>query len=335
MKSLRIVILGFENALPSGISGYVDLFVLAGMAFRRSPMSASLPSFEIIVATPDGQPFSDGHGRKVKPDRACEDIDHADAVLIAGFFPNERGMPPDDEAFAGVAGWLRDRHVGGAMICGSCCGPFVIGVAGLLDGRRCTTTWWLHDEMRRRFPRADAAWGASMIEDGRIVTAGGPLSWADLSLHVIRTLVGPDAARLAADFAVIDTTPMSQSVYVPPAHLAASDPFLVTAEQAVRSARGASLSAAQLAKKLSTSERTLHRRLTRATGEAPRAFIERIRFETARTLLDTAPNAIKQIALESGYRDEGSFRRAFRRHAGMTPSAYREWSSQRRGTAKA
>ncbi|WP_292997320.1 hypothetical protein [Nevskia sp.] len=90
MKSLRIVILGFENALPSGISGYVDLFVLAGMAFRRSPMSASLPSFEIIVATPNGQPFSDGHGRKVKPDRACEDIDHADAVLIAGFFPNER-----------------------------------------------------------------------------------------------------------------------------------------------------------------------------------------------------------------------------------------------------
>ena len=161
----------------------------------------------------------------------------------------------------------------GAIVAGSCNGVFLLGEAGLLDGRRCTTTWWRHDEFRARYSRADAAWGASFIEDRRVVTAGGPLSWIDLSLHVIRQLCGPDMAKKAADFTVVDTVPSTQMIYIPPGHLTASNPFVLEAEHIIRKAGEAPMSSTRLASALNVSERTLHRRLKDATGETRNIFL--------------------------------------------------------------
>jgi transcriptional regulator GlxA family with amidase domain len=222
----------------------------------------------------------------------------------------------------------------GAIVAGSCNGVFLLGEAGLLDGRRCTTTWWRHDELRARYPRADVAWGASLLEDRRVVTAGGPLSWIDLSLHMIRELCGAEAAKKAADYTVVDTVPSTQTIYIPPGHLTASNPFVLEAEHAVRQAGDAPMTSTQLARALNVSERTLHRRIKEATGETPKHFLDRVRFEAARLLLETTKNSVKQLASASGYADETSFRRAFRRYAGMSPGAYHSWSPARR-SAKA
>jgi transcriptional regulator GlxA family with amidase domain len=328
MPTYRIVIAGFDGCLPSGIVGLVDLFALANKALARQPQD--LGHFAVQVASGDGGSFHDGRGCRLKADVRLKDAGPAHAVLIPGFWLDAEQLDAAAETFRSAAPWLKAQHAQGAWLCASCAGSFVLGEAGLLDGRRCTTTWWLHDGLKRRYPKADAAWGAALIEDRRVVTAGGPMSWVDLALHVVRVLAGPEAARITADFAVVDAVPLSQSVYVPAGHVAAADPFLIKAEQAVRQLQDQSLSAVALAAQMSVSTRTLHRRLKLLTGEAPKTFIARVRLETARTLLDTSPSAIKDIALSTGYQDEGSFRRAFRRFSGMTPSGYREWSRARR-----
>ncbi len=219
----------------------------------------------------------------------------------------------------------------GAILAASCNGVFLLGEAGLLDGRRCMTTWWRHDELKARYPRADAARGAALIEDGRIVTAGGPMSWIDLSFNVIRNLCGAEAAKKAADFTVVDAVPSTQTIYIPPGYVTASDSFVLEAEHIVRQAGDGQLTSRQLARAIGVSERTLHRRLKEATGETPKHFIDRVRFDAARMLLETTKNSVKQLASASGYSDETSFRRAFQRYAGMTPGAYRSWSQARRG----
>ena len=331
MRTFYIVIAGFDGCLPSGIVGLVDLFALTNKALDRQPSCHA--RFEITVASPDGAAFHDGRGRKLKADARLKDIVKADAVLIPGFWLDAHQLDEAAATFHSVAPWLKAQHASGAWLCASCAGAYVLGEAGLLNGRRCTTTWWLHDGLKRRFPKADAAWGASLMEDQRIVTAGGPMSWVDLALHVVRVLAGPLAARIAADFAVVDTVPLTQAVYVPTGHVAAADPFLIKAEQCVRQMHDKTLSAVALAVQMSVSTRTLHRRLKALTGEAPKTFIVRVRLETARTLLDTANTAIKDIALSTGYQDESSFRRAFRRFSGMTPSGYRQWSRARRSGA--
>lgn len=329
---MHIVLLALDGNLPSGLVGLADVFWLAAQASQSQPKAQSWPLCDVIVASANGKPVTDGRGRKLPVDAAMEDVVKASAVLIPGLMPASDGLPPQTAQTAKAAAWLRSQHAHGALIGGSCAGVFVMGEAGLLNGRRCTTTWWLHDELRRRFPKADAAWGSALIEDGRVVTTGGPLSWIDLALHTIRTLVGPEAARIAADFAVVDTAPLTQSVYVPPRHMQAHNPFLLAAEKAVRNHRGDTpLTPQTLAAQLATSERTLHRRLKSLGQESPKGFIARVQLETARTLLETGSAAVKAVAQDCGWRDEGSFRRAFVRHTGMTPSAYRAWIGRRRG----
>ena len=323
---MQVVILGSNGCLASGFIGLVDILWLA----RRALTDGDAPTpFDVVTASIGGAPVTDGHGRMLEVDLDVAAISRCDALIVPGFVPDATNRPPALEDLRPLARWVRDQHSKGALACGSCSGVFLLGEAGLLDARRCTTTWWLHDELKYRYPKADSSYGATLIEDRRVITAGGPVSWIDLALFVVRKLCGPDAARKAADFTVVDTTPSTQAVYLPAGHLAAADPFLTEAERIVRNAGAQQLSARDLARRLAASERTLHRRLKEASGEAPKAFIDRVRFETARTALESNNKSLKQIAIGAGYTDEASFRRTFKRLSGMTPGAYRIWTQNR------
>lgn len=315
---MNIVVLGFEGCLPSGVMGLVDLFWLASRLPGQAP-------WKVRTASLDGHALRDGQGRLLPVDMALSELQSCDAVLIPGLVPASDGSPPRTAAMQEAGGVLRRLHAHGALVGGSCAGVFVLGEAGLLDGRRCTTTWWLHDALIERYPRADVRWGSALLEADRVVTAGGPLSWVDLALHTIRQLAGPEAARQAADFAVVDPHPGRQTLHAPSRYAQHHDPLLQAAERVLRQTPG-KLGIAELAAALALSERTLHRRFKAATDESPKAFINRTRLEMARTLLDVPQASIKRVAQQCGYWDEGSFRRAFTRFAGMSPSAYRQWS---------
>ncbi len=326
---MKIAILAFDGCLGSGVLGPVDMLTLA---LKMLSKHGEPEPYRISTVSFDGRPIRDGNGRGLDVDASFDSVGDCAAILVPGYFCEAGQSFPETAAIGAAAAWIRRQHALGAIICASCNGAFLLGEAGLLDGRRCTTTWWRHDELKSRYPRAVAAWGAALVEDRRVVTAGGPLSWIDLSLHVIRKLLGAEAAKTAADFTVVDTTPTTQALYVPQGHLAASNPFLLEAERIVRDAGDTQLTAHQLAQALGASERTLHRRLKQASGETPKGFIDRVRFETTRMLLETTAQSIKQLAASSGYADETSFRRAFHRYSGMTPGAYRSWARARAST---
>lgn len=324
---MEIVVFGFRGCLGSAFVGAVDMLTLSRLMISKENEP---PAFRVTTASSDGRPFEDGGGRRFEVDKSLDAIASCSAIIAPGYLCDGGNQLLSTPSIGAAVAWIRHQHALGALVCGSCNGVFLLGEAGLLDGRRCTTTWWRHHELKTRYPRADAAWGSSLIEDGRVVTAGGPLSWIDLSLHVIRALCGAAAAKTAADFTVVDTVPSTQTIYVPQGHLAASNPFLLEAEHIVRQAGDAPLTAQQLARALGASERTLHRRLKQASGETPKSFIDRVRFEAARMLLETTTQSVKQLAASSGYSDETSFRRAFHRYSGMTPGAYRTWARARR-----
>jgi PAS domain S-box-containing protein len=329
----KIVIMGLDGCLGSAFLGLTDLFSLAARAIDRalppSDTDAAAPGFTVVTASPDGASIRAGDGTVFEVETSFDEIAICDAIIAPSFTPEAEGKPPQMSAYAAAAAWLRRHHARGAVLGGCGSGVFLLGEAGLLDGRRCTTSWWHHEELKQRYPRADAAWGARLIDDRRVVTSAGPLSWIDVALHVLRTICGSEAARIAADFTLGDTAPAKggarSAAYNASVIGNGVDAFLVEAERVVRSA-SASFNAQDLAHALSTSERTLHRRLKQACGESPKTFIDRVRVETARTLLETSAKHVKEIAASAGFIDEASFRRAFRRFAGMAPSAYRMWS---------
>lgn len=324
---MKIAILGYDDCLGQGFIGAADLLEMS----RRMLMTIERPEpYQVVTVTHDGKPFRDGFGRQHRVDASFRTIDSYAAIIVPPFLSSREDLLPATPAVNWIAGWLRRQHAIGAIVASSCNGVLLLGEAGLLDGRRCTTTWWRHDELSARYPRADPAWGASFMEDRRVVTGSGPFSWIDLALHVIRELCGAEASKKAADLTVVDTTRSTLADYVPTGQ---GDPnrFILEAKNFIRQAGEAPITTTQLARALKVSERTLYRRLKEATGEAPKHFVDRLRVEAARMLLETTHRSIKQLASAAGYADEASFRRAFRRYAGMTPSEYRSWSIAQRG----
>ncbi|XSG82098.1 MAG: GlxA family transcriptional regulator [Methyloligella sp. ZOD6] len=326
---MRIVILAADSSLPSAFIGLMDVLTLAQWALAEQ----GFDNFDLVSASMDGKPVKDRRGSEICVDTSLDQIKSCEAVVIPGFIPNSDRRPPKMEELAPVASWVRARHAYGALICGSCSGVFLVAEAGLLDGRRCTTTWWLHDELKRRYPSTEPLWASPLIEQDRIATAGGPLSWIDLALHTLRRLCGAEAARVAADFAVVDSAPSVSTAYSPIGHLSRGGSLLLEAERAVRHAGSSSIRTRELARHLAISERTLHRKLSEATGESPKRFIDRVRIETARVLLASDRRSIKEISASVGYQDESSFRRSFKRFVGTTPAAYRSRMHDRQAKA--
>lgn len=332
---MRIAILAVDGSLLSAIAGLSDLFWITNQALRAPPegVAAGLPDrtdplFQSAIVSADGKPLRDPQGRLIPVDGAFHDFGRCDAVLATGMALGPDGLPPDTSSIRQAAEWLKATHRRGTLVGAACAGTFVVGEAGLLDGRRCTTTWWLHHAFKRRFPKARAVWGTALEEQDGVVTTGGPLSWVDLGLHVIRRLAGAEVAKLAADISVTDSVPLPQMVYAPRGFINTTDPLLLRAEQIIRHA-SPGLTAEGLARALGLSGRTLHRRLKELTGESPKEFVTRVRIETACVLLETPGASVKQVALACGYGEESVFRRAFVQLTGMTPADYRRWSAGR------
>jgi PAS domain S-box-containing protein len=329
----KIVIAGLDGCLGSAFLGLTDILTLArrAIAAAQAPVAAAsgADDFSFITASPTGGAVTASDGVRFEMETSFEEIASCDAIIVPSFAPDTNGKAPDMSIFATTAAWLRRHHARGALIGGCGSGVFLLGEAGLLEGRRCTTSWWHHEDLRQRYPRADVARGARLIEDRRVITGAGPLSWIDVVLHMIRSLCGVEAGRIAADFTLGETAPPKSGPRAPTfgAITAATgvDAFLAEAERVVRQS-DANFNAQNLASALSTSERTLHRKLKQACGESPKTFIDRIRVETARMLLETSAKPVKELAAAAGFLDEASFRRAFRRFAGMAPSAYRVWA---------
>lgn len=332
---MRIALLAMPGSMKSAIAGLSDMFWLANQVIAQNPgvSSASVlsePLFNVKVISQDGQSVSDAQGRRIECDDAFPDNETFDLIIASGMRLDEEKCPVDREALADAAVWIKAHALRGTRIAGACAGGFVLAEAGLLDGRKCATTWWLYHTLTERYPRAKPIWGRVLVEDDNVITTGGPLSWVDLVLYVVRECAGPEAARLTADMAVADSQPLSQQFYAPAGFRHSRHPLLIKAENLVRY-QNPSITVEQLAAALNMTSRTLNRKMAELVHESPKTFITRVRIETATLMLEKPGSTIYQVASACGYSDETAFRRAFSTIMGMTPGNYKEWVRSRAG----
>jgi transcriptional regulator GlxA family with amidase domain len=328
---MNIAILALEGCMPSAVIGIADVLAIANTAIRRR---GDRVRFKCRIVSLDGRDVHTVRGQKIAVDGAIEDTAAHDAIIVPGFLVDLKTIAGRVTKIGKAAGWLRRRHAGGTIIGAFCTGVFVLAEAGLLDGRRATTTWWLQSELKERYPKIDLALDAIVTQTDNIVCAAGPMSWIDLVLRLIEMTAGPDTARVCADFAVLDTGHRTQAAYLPQGYLLKRDPWLVEAEMVVRRSKPEQVTVRNLAAGLRVSERTLHRKVKALAGESPQSFIGRIRIEMARTLLETTKRPVKDIAHAIGYEDESSFRKAFHKLVAMNPRDYRSKKVGRERTSQ-
>ncbi|QTD44531.1 GlxA family transcriptional regulator [Ottowia testudinis] len=215
------------------------------------------------------------------------------------------------------------RHVAaGGRVAASCFAVFVLALAGVADGRRVTTTWWLARALQQHFPACLVDADRMVCADGPITTAGAALAQTDLMLHLLRTHGGYALADWVSRVLLIDAR-AAQSPYVVPQALAAGDGFVSQLVEQIEARLPNQVSVAQLAQRVAMSPRTLSRRVQHATGKTPMALIQSVRLRKARELLQSTGMGMEQVAAAVGYQDATALRRMVKKTTGVLPSQLR------------
>jgi len=212
----------------------------------------------------------------------------------------------------------RDR---GASIASACAGTFLLAEAGILDGQRATTTWWLAPTFRARYPAVEVDQGQMVVSSDGITTAGAAFGHLDLALAIVRA-GSPALADLVARYLVVDERP-SQSMYVIPSALAQSDPTLAAFERWARARLAEPISIPSAAKSIGVSERTLQRAVQRTLGTSPIRFVQDLRVEHAIHLMRTTGLSLETISRKVGYEHPNTLRVLLRERTGKTMTALR------------
>lgn len=246
-----------------------------------------------------------------------------DIAIVAGL-----GAGSEAELTARLAGadavqaarWIARAWTRGTTVAASCSGVFLLGKAGLLDGRRCTASWWLTPMLQAAFPQARPGADAMVVEQDRVWTAGAGLAHVDLMLALVGRFVGPEVADSTARHLAADRR-ASQACYVIPTDLAARDPLACKVEAVVRDRPAATL--ADLAAATGVPARTLARRIQAATGLSPMRFVQKIRLDAALHLLQSTRLPLDAVAERLGFADAATLYRLVRRHTGRAPGSFR------------
>ncbi len=224
---------------------------------------------------------------------------------------------------------LRRAHVDGATVLSVCSGVFVLGAAGLLDGRPCTTHWRYVDDLAAAYPAARVDPDVLFVDAGDLITSAGTAAGIDACLHLVRREFGAAVA-----------TTIARRMVVPPQRDGGQRQFI---EQPVPECVGDSLEPVltwmvsnltldqpvrDLARRAAMSERTFARRFVAETGTTPAKWLGRQRLHHARELLERTDLSIEQVARRSGFATAALLRHHFVRSVGVPPGDYRRSFSQ-------
>jgi transcriptional regulator GlxA family with amidase domain len=310
---MRIYTLALNGVFDTGLAAVLDSFAVANALAEMTGMSSLRFQMKVVGLR---KSITTAQGLRV-PATAAASAQTPDAVVV----PAINQLKPEPLVRALVtsevreaAAVLRKWSARGALTAAACVGTFVLAEAALLDGEEATTTWWLAPLFRQRYPLVRLDESRIVVQSNAVVTAGAALSHLDLALALIRR-ASPELANLTAKYLVVDAR-TSQSVYSIPDHLAHADPLVRQFERWARSRLADGFSLDQAAVALTTSKRTLARRMQSVLGKSPLAYFQDLRVERAVHLLKTSHASVDQIAAQVGYAEGVTLRALLRQRLG-------------------
>jgi transcriptional regulator GlxA family with amidase domain len=311
---MKITVLALDGVFDTGLAVVLDAFETANELAEMSGMAS--PRFEVaIVGVRNAVKTSQGLTVPVAPapKKVIPDWVVIPAIGFKMPDPLQAALARSDvgDAVEMLRSWA-DR---GATTAAACIGTFVLAESGLLDNRDATTTWWLSELFRQRYPKVRLDQSRMVVKSGKFVTAGAALSHMDLALWLIRQK-SPRLAALTAKYLVVDSRP-SQSAYILADHLAHSDPLVELFERWARGRLTDGFSLDDAAAATASSKRTLARRIRAVLGKSPLSYFQELRVERAVHLLKTTDESVEEIAARVGYADGVTLRALLRRRLGQ------------------
>jgi len=310
MAQRTVLVVLFDGVQSLDVTGPLEVFTGAE---QHTP-----GTYRIRTASLDGGPVRTSSGLTVVPDASLATAPAPHTLLVPGGQGTRR---PDPR----LTDWLRAHGPRAERLVSVCTGAILLAEAGLLDGRRVTTHWAYCDKLARDHPAVEVDPDPIYIRDGHVSTSAGVTSGIDLALALVEDDLGRDVAlALARHLVVFLRRPGNQAQFS--AQLAAQtaqrEP-LREVQQWITEHPADDLCVETLAARARLSPRHFARAFQTETGMPPGRYVDRVRLEHARRLLEDTADGIEQISRTSGYGTPETMRRAFVKALGTAPSEYR------------
>lgn len=326
LKAVEALIVALPESAGSAIYGLIDVFASTGTLWLE--LVGDEPGGRLIqskIVSLSRDPFQCGNGIPVTPDVAIDEASNPDIIVIP-----ELWIAPDDDLsdrYAELKEWLRGRYQAGSIIYSACSGAVLLAAAGLLKGKAATSHWAYTDLFRRSFPDVRFIPEPSIVfadDTGRIVTAGGATAWHDLAIHIISRHCSPGEALHIAKVYMLQWHGDGQLPFTSLVRRQAhADSVVRQAEDWLRQHFREPQAVAGVVTECGIPERSLKRRFATATGLTVIGYMQNLRIEEAKRLLETGDMSFDDVAAAVGYENAAFFRKLFKRCAGLTPGNYR------------
>jgi transcriptional regulator GlxA family with amidase domain len=306
----NVAVLAYDGVAPFELGVLCEVW-----GIDRTAMG--LPAFDFAVCAPTPSVRSTA-GFSIEVGHGLDRVAEADLVTVPAMMRDQAVAPAVLEA-------LHDAYARGARILSVCSGAFVLGEAGLLDGRSCTTHWMFTAELAERFPEAHVVPEVLFVDEDPIITSAGSAAGVDACLHLFRKEFGAHAANLVARRMVVPPQRdggqaqfIRQVVPEPDADTLA--PILTWIGEHLDQPLGVE----DLAARAAMSPRTFARRFRAETGTTPHSWITGRRVLRAEELLETTDWSVDRIAADVGFGNAATLRHHFTRARGVAPQRYRQ-----------
>jgi transcriptional regulator GlxA family with amidase domain len=286
------------------------------------------PAYETLVATPGGAGVRSSSGVRVAADMSLEDLAagrrHVDTLVVVGGVGTSSVIERPDllDSIASLG-----ARVG--RVASVCSGSLLLAAAGLLDGYAATTHWNACQYLTNFDVevRADEIF----VHDRDRWTSAGITTGIDLFLALVEHDHGPQLAHEVARWLVVFVRrPGGQSQFSTQLRAApASTASIAAIQRWLNDHLADDLGVESLAERAHMSPRSFARKFRDETGATPAAYVEQLRVEATRRLLEATDLTVSAIASQVGFHRAETLHRAFRRRLGTTPDSYRQHFGRR------
>jgi transcriptional regulator GlxA family with amidase domain len=312
---LTIAILAPPGVQMLDVSGPADVFAEANRQAGREVYRVTTVGTAPMAVTASS-------GLRFLPNRSVfDDVGALDTLLVAGS-PDL----PQAAVDLTVVDWMRRQSAQARRYGSICSGALLFARTGLLDHRRVTTHWKVAALLAERHPTLRVEADAFVVRDGPVCTAAGVTAGMDLAIALVEEDLGRDIAMaVAAELVVFFRRPGGQMQFSRRGEAApAGRGALQELQRYVAAHPAGDHSVGSMAARVSMSPRHFARIFRHEVGMTPAEFVETMRVEAARRLLEDGQESPKRVAARCGYADVDGLRRAFMRRVGVTPAEYRK-----------
>ncbi|MFE0700799.1 GlxA family transcriptional regulator [Streptomyces sp. NPDC058872] len=315
MPQRSVLVVLFDDVQSLDVTGPVEVFAGAGR------VAGDPSAYPIRTASLDGAPVRTHSGLRLLPDTGLDEA-VADGLPHTLVVPGGEGTREPDPV---LVDWLRVHGPRATRLVSVCTGALLLAEAGLLDGHRATTHWNACEHLARRHPRVEVDPDPVFVRDGRLATSAGVTAGIDLALALVEEDLGRDVAlTVARHLVVFLRRPGNQAQFSAQLSVqtARREP-LRDLQHWITEHPTEDLSVEALAARVRLSARHFARAFRAETGTPPGSYVNRVRLEHARRLLEDSSRGVEEVARASGYGTPEAMRRAFLKALGTGPAEYR------------